>query len=301
MALAFNTDFDPRHGELVDVSPLVRRMTAPNPGAFTFHGTNTYVIGHGRVAIIDPGPDDPRHVAALVEALGNETITHILVTHTHHDHSPAARSLQRLSGAPTLGEGPHRPARPLDIGETNPLDASADGEFRPDIGLGDGARIEGEGWTLETVLTPGHTDNHATYALAEEGILFSGDHVMGWSTTVVAPPDGSMRDYMASLDKLMARNDRRYLPAHGSPIEKPADHVAELRAHRLAREAEICGRVAQGDETIPAIVASIYADIDRRLHGAAALSVLAHLEDLVARGLVACTGRPALDGRYRPA
>ncbi len=301
MALNFNTTFDPRYGELITVSPLVRRMTARNPGAFTFYGTNTYVIGRGRVAVIDPGPDDPEHAEALIAALNGETVTHILVTHTHNDHSPAARLLKPRTGALIHGEGGHRPARPLDIGEINPLDAASDAAFAPDVALSDGDIVFGADWTLEAIATPGHTDNHLVYALREEGGLFSGDHVMGWSTTIVAPPDGAMADYMASLDKLLTRTDRRYLPAHGSPIEAPADYLAGLKAHRLARERAVLDRLAAGDEVIVDMVAAIYTDLDSRLRGAAALSVLAHLEDLVARGLAATDGRPSIGGRYRPA
>jgi glyoxylase-like metal-dependent hydrolase (beta-lactamase superfamily II) len=298
MELAFSRDFEPRHGEPVMVAPGVIRITAPNPSPFTFHGTNTYLLGERALAVIDPGPDDPRHLDALLRAIAGRPVSHILLTHTHRDHSPAARPLGQETGAPILAEGSHRPARPLQIGEAARLDASADTDLVPDRRLADGERILGEGWALEAVATPGHTANHMAYAWPEAGILFCGDHVMAWSTTVVAPPDGAMRDYMASLDRLMGRAERLYLPGHGGPIGDPAAFLRGLKAHRLMRERAILERLARGDSAIPQMVAAIYRDVDPRLHGAAALSVLAHLEDLVARGLAATEGPPALDGRY---
>ncbi|MER2606342.1 MAG: MBL fold metallo-hydrolase [Siculibacillus sp.] len=297
--LVFDRTFDPRHGEAVRLSDLVRRVVAENPGPFTFHGTNTHLIGERELAVIDPGPDDEAHVAAILAAAGGAAITAILVTHTHRDHSPAARRLAALTGATVYGEGPHRAARALDLGEINPLDASADSEFRPDVVLGDGDAVTGEGWRLEALATPGHTANHLCFALAAENTLFTGDHVMGWSTSIVAPPDGSMADYMASLRALRARDDRRLIPAHGNPIDDPAPFLAGLEAHRLGREQAVLDRLAAGEETIGEMVATIYADVDRRLHGAAALSLLAHVEDLTARGIVACAGAPSLGARYR--
>lgn len=297
--LAFDLDFDPRHGEAVALSPLVRRVTAANPGPFTFHGTNTFLVGTDEIAVIDPGPDDDAHVAALLAAIGTARVTAILVTHTHRDHSPAAAALKAATGAPVLAEGPHRPARALDLGEINPLDASAEHDFRPDRTLAHGEIVRGAGWTLEAVATPGHTANHLCFALHEEATLFSGDHVMGWSTSIVAPPDGAMRDYMASLDLLAARDDRRYLPAHGGPIEAPQAFLAGLKRHRLGREAAVLARLAAGEVTIPAMVEAIYVGLDRRLHGAAALSLFAHVEDLVARGLVVCDGPPSLGSLLR--
>lgn len=299
--LEFNRDFDPRHGEAVRLSPLVRRITAANPGPFTFHGTNTFLVGNGTVAVIDPGPDDPDHVAAILKALEGETVSHILVTHTHRDHSPAAAPLQAVTGAPILAEGPHRPARPLNIGELNPLDASSDTDFAPDRALADGERITGDGFTFEAVATPGHTANHMAFALIEEDSLFCGDHVMAWSTSIVAPPDGAMVDYMASLERLIARGDRRLYPAHGAPIDDPRDFLIGLREHRIGREAAILERIAAGDRRIADMVRVIYAEVDQRLHGAAGLSVLAHIEDLVARGRLRTDGVPAIDGDYWPA
>lgn len=295
----FDRRFDPRHGEPVRLSDLVVRVTANNPGPFTFHGTNTYLVGRRDVAVIDPGPDDPAHVAALLAAIDGRPVTAILVTHTHRDHSPAAQALAAATGAALHGEGPHRPARPLDLGEINPLDASGDHGFRPDVVLGDGDRVRGEGWTLEAIATPGHIPNHLCFALAEEETIFTGDHVMAWSTSIVAPPDGSMADYMASLDRLIARPERLLLPAHGTGIAEPTEFLEALVRHRRGREKAVLDRLAAGDETIPDMVRVVYAEVDRSLHGAAALSMLAHVEDLVNRGLVRAEGRVDLAGRYR--
>jgi glyoxylase-like metal-dependent hydrolase (beta-lactamase superfamily II) len=297
--ISFTRDFEPRHGEAVTVAPGVRRVTAPNSGPFTFHGTNSYLIGSGPVALIDPGPDDDRHVAALMAALGGETLSHIFVTHTHRDHTGALVKLKAATGAVTVAAGPHKFARTLNLGEVNPLDAAADLDFAPDVTLADGGGIAGDGWQIEGIATPGHTGNHLAFALKGGDLIFSGDHVMAWSTTIVAPPDGSMADYMASLDKLMARPEERYLPGHGGPVGDAHGYLRALKSHRRMREAAILGRLAKGDETIAAMVAAIYRDTDPRLHGAAALSVLAHLEDLVVRGKVVTDGPPALDGRYR--
>jgi len=298
---AFRTDFMPAHGRPVEVAPDVFRVTVNNPGPFTFHGTNSYLVGRKRLAIIDPGPDDAMHLDALKDAIGGRPVDRILVTHTHVDHSPLARKLAELTGASIVGEGPHRPARQLHIGETNPLDASGDREFAPTQRVGDGDRIEGEEWQFEAVFTPGHTANHMCYALADTGILFSGDHVMAWSTSIVAPPDGAMSDYMASLETLLRRRDRLYLPGHGGELEQPRDFVRALRTHRRMREAAIVNRIEAGDRTIPEIVRSIYRDIDVRLHGAASLSVLAHLEDLVAKGRIRSDGPASIGGRFDPA
>ena len=297
--LVFDRVFDPRHGEAVTVSPLVRRVVANNPGPFTFHGTNTYLVGTDEIAVIDPGPDDPAHVAAILAAVGSARVTAILVTHTHRDHSPAAAALKVATGAPVWGEGPHRPARPLDLGEINPMDASSEVDFVPDRALVDGDVVRGAGWSLAAVATPGHTANHLCYALAEEATLFTGDHVMAWSTSIVAPPDGAMADYMASLRRLMARDDRLLLPAHGAGITEPLAFLTGLERHRLGREAAVLERLAAGDRTIPEMVATIYADVDRRLHGAAALSLYAHVEDLASRGIVAAEGAATLTGRWR--
>ncbi|WP_315919343.1 MBL fold metallo-hydrolase [Mesorhizobium sp. SP-1A] len=300
MALKFDAEFNPAHGEAVAVAPGVLRVTAPNPSPFTFHGTNSYVVGRETLAVIDPGPDDDAHLSALLKAIAGRPVSHIFVSHTHRDHSPLATRLKAETGAVVLAEGPHRPARPLRIGETNPLDAAADMDFRPDIALADRSLVEGDGWALRTVLTPGHAANHAAFALEGTGILFSADHVMAWSTTIVAPPDGAMSDYMASLDRLIARDDRLLLPGHGGAVTAPRTFMRGLKTHRKMRERAILERLRAGDRTIRAIVEAIYRDTDPRLHGAAALSVLAHLEDLVARGLVRSEAEPSLDGVFRP-
>ncbi|MYZ47910.1 MBL fold metallo-hydrolase [Propylenella binzhouense] len=299
MTLEFSRDFDPAYGRLVEIAPGIRRMTVANPSAFTFAGTNTYVVGEGRVAVIDPGPADPGHLHALRAALSGETITRILVTHTHRDHSPNAAALAAETGAASYGAGPHRPAPGAHpVGGSGRLDAAGDTAFVPTRPVGDGEIIEGEGFRLQAVATPGHADNHLAFALLGTDILFSGDHVMGWATTVVAPPDGSMRDYMASLDVLLARPESRYLPGHGGAVGNAHSHLRGLKAHRRMRERAILDRLAKGDETVPEIVAAIYRDVDPRLHGAAGLSTLAHLQDLVARGLVACGAAPDLAARY---
>ena len=298
MSLSFDTEFDPRHGECVEVSPGVRRLTAGNSGPFTFRGTNTYIVGDRELAVIDPGPDDPQHIHTLMKAISGSTITHILVSHTHRDHSPGAALLKEITGAPILAEGVHRPARDLHTGEINPLDASADYAFRPDRYLKDSEQVCGPGWTLQAVTTPGHTANHMAFSFVEERILFSADHVMAWSTSVVAPPDGSMGDFMASLDKLMQRSENQFLPGHGGEIPDPPVFLRGLRAHRKMRERAILDRLAKGDRTIMEIVKANYRDIDRRLAGAAALSTLAHLEDLIDRGFVTTVGPPSIDGDY---
>lgn len=298
--LAFDLNFEPVPGEPVRVSDRIRRVVAPNPGPFTFRGTSSYIVGAGRVAILDPGPDIPSHVEALLDAVRGETVTHVVVSHTHRDHSPAARTIGAATGAPIVGCGPHRSARALGLGEANPLEASADGEHRPDREMAEGDVIEGPGWRLAAVETPGHTANHLCFALPEEGALFSADHVMAWSTSIVAPPDGAMGPYMASLEKLRSRSEGVYWPGHGGPVREPGRFVRGLIAHRRAREASILKRLAAGDRTIPAIVRAIYPGLAPALVGAAGLSVLAHLEDLVGRGLIATDGPPRLDGEYRP-
>lgn len=290
--------FDPHHGQFVRLSDRLGRITAPNGGPFTFHGTNTYLVGRDSVAIIDPGPAIESHVEAIAKAVGGRPVTHIVVTHTHADHSPAAKILQQRFHAPTYGEGPHRAARDLFLGETNPLDASADRDFTPDVATANGTLIAGDGWTLEAIATPGHTANHLAYALKEENVLLSGDHVMAWSTSIVAPPDGSMADFMASLDRLMARDERTFFPGHGGRVEDPAKFMRGLKTHRLMREASILERLKGGSQTIPDMVKAMYASTHPRLHGAAGLSVLAHLEDLISRGLVETDGPPAITGVY---
>ncbi len=295
----YNRVFDLVPGRPAEVASGVRALVANNPGPFTFKGTVSYIVGRGNVAIIDPGPDDGAHIASLLDAVRGETVTSIFVTHTHRDHSPAVPSIKAATGAIVYAEGPHRAARPLHIGESNRLDASADLDFRPDVALADGVVVSGDGWTIEAIATPGHTANHMAYALKEADLIFSGDHVMAWSTSIVAPPDGAMSDYMASLEKLARRAEPLYLPGHGGPVHDAPRFVQSYIRHRQGREESILRQLAKGAADIPTLVRAIYIGIDSRLAGAAALSVLAHLEDLVARGIVATEGAPSIGGIYR--
>lgn len=298
-AIPFAREFDAKPGVLTRVAPGVRRMLAPNPGPFTFTGTCTYVVGERSVAVIDPGPDSLPHVAALLAALHGETVEQIVVTHTHRDHSVAAAALREATGARTLGEGPHRAARALHEGEAARTETGADREFRPDVTLRDGDLIEGRGYVLEAIATPGHTANHLAFALRGTDILFSGDHVMGWSTSIVAPPDGAMADYLASLQKLRTRPETLYLPGHGPPVTDAPAYVHRLVEHRGAREAAILRRLERGESDVPGIVQAVYIGLDPRLSGAAALTTLAHLEHLVERGRIAADGPPTLGARFR--
>jgi glyoxylase-like metal-dependent hydrolase (beta-lactamase superfamily II) len=297
--IPFNRTLNLAPGVVDTVAPGVRRILVNNPGPFTFTGTLSYIVGHGKVAIIDPGPADANHAAALLDAVRGETVTHIIVTHTHRDHSPGAATLKAATGAPTFGEGPHRASRELFIGETTRLDAGGDMDFAPDHRIAGGDVIAGDGWELEAIATPGHTANHMAFALKGAGLLFSGDHVMGWSTSIVAPPDGSMSDYMASLGRLAVRPETVYLPGHGDVIRDAPDFVVRYIAHRRGREASILHRLGKGETDVPNLVRAIYIGLDPRLTGAAALSTLAHLEDLTARGLIATDGAPSISGRYR--
>ena len=297
--IPFNKTLDLAPDTVDEPVPGVRRVMANNPGPFTFKGTLSYIVGRGKVAIVDPGPDDPAHIGALLDAVRGETVTHIFVTHTHRDHSPAVPAVKAATGATVYAEGPHRAARPLHIGEHNPLDSSGDRDFRPDVQLKDGEVVEGDGWAIEGVTTPGHTANHMAFALKGRDILFAGDHVMGWATSIVAPPDGAMSDYMASLAKLAGRDEDLYFPGHGPAIPEAKRFVSYYRLHRKAREDSILHRLGKGATDIPTIVRAIYIGIDPRLTGAAGLSVLAHMEDLVARGVVETDGAPAIDGVYR--
>ncbi len=298
--IPFDKNLDLAPDTVDEVMPGVRRVMADNPSPFTFKGTMSYIVGRGKVAIVDPGPADERHIGALLDAVRNETVTHIFVTHTHRDHSPAVPAIKHATGATVYAEGPHRAARPLHIGEHNPLEGSGDRDFKPDVMLKDGEVVTGDGWTIEAVTTPGHTANHMAYAFKENNVLFAGDHVMAWATSIVAPPDGAMSDYMASLHKLAKRPEPIYFPGHGPAIGDASRFVNYYILHRIAREDSILHRLAKGATDIPTIVRAIYIGIDPRLTGAAGLSVLAHMEDLVARGLVETdTAAPAIDGVYR--
>ena len=271
------------HGAVEQLDPLVRRVLAPNPSAFTFTGTQTHIVGRGDVAVIDPGPDIPSHIDALLKATAGERIVAIVCTHTHRDHSPGTRPLQAATGAPIIGCAPLA----LVGGDD---DESFDPDYVADRVLADGEALEGPGWTLEAVATPGHTSNHVCFALPESRALFSGDHVMGWSTSIVSPPDGDMGAYVASLEKLLGRDDAIYYPAHGPAVDEPRKLVRGLILHRMQREAGILAELKAGKADIPSIVASLYRAVDPRLHPAAARSVLAHLIDLEKRGLVNAEG-----------
>ncbi len=298
--ITFDRDLDASAGEVSELSPLIRRVICNNPSAFTFKGTCSYIVGRGKVAIIDPGPDDPAHVAALLAAVKNETVTHIVVTHTHRDHSPAAAAVKAATGAVIAGCGPHRTARPLAPGETA-MEGGGDTDYRPDREMREGDVLDGAGFRLVAIETPGHAANHTAFALPEENVLFSGDHVMAWSTSVVGPPGGSMRQYMQSLEKLKGRDEARYWPGHGGPVKDPRRYVRALINHRRQREAAILGRLKAGDTNIRVIVPKLYEGVPQNLHAAAGMSVLAHLEDLVERGLVTTDGAPRIDGAFRPA
>ncbi len=288
--------FDPADlptGILMPLSPLVNRVLAPNPSPFTYTGTQTYMVGVEAVAIIDPGPDDAAHLAALRAAIAGRPVAAILCTHTHRDHSPAARPLAQATGAPIIG------CAPLTLEDDGPrADAAFDAEYRPDRVLTDGEQVSGPGWTLEAVATPGHTSNHLCFALPQEQALFTGDHVMGWSTSVISPPDGDMTAYMRSMQRLTERDDIVYYPAHGEPIDAPQRLVRGMMGHRKQREGQILRFMERnGDSAIPDMVADMYKGVDPRLHGAAGRSVLAHLIDLHGRGMAERIG----DGRWRTA
>ncbi len=297
VSIPFNREIEFEYGHLEQVSPLIRRIVCDNPGPFTFNGSGTYVVGHGKVAVIDPGPLDQNHIDALQNSLSGETISHILITHTHNDHSPAAKPLKAATGAKTYGYGPHGAGKRL---EGVAIEEGGDMDFVPDVEVRHGDIIEGEGWTIECVYTPGHTSNHICFALKEENALFSGDHVMGWSTSVIGPPDGDMAAYMKSLELLLTRDDAIYWPTHGSPIKDPKPFVQAFIDHRLDRENQILQAVSHGRSEISDMVAEMYADVDKRLHPAASMSVLAHIIRMVGDGRLACdTETPSLRSAYR--
>jgi glyoxylase-like metal-dependent hydrolase (beta-lactamase superfamily II) len=293
--IAFRKEMHVEYGRLESLSPLIRRVVARNPSPFTFKGTGTFVVGHGKVAVIDPGPDLAEHVDALLGELDGETVDKILVTHTHLDHSPAAAAVKRRTGAPVFAYGPH--GTPPSAGPGS--EAGADFAFAPDRQLRAGDTVEGPGWHLSAIHTPGHTSNHLCFALQEERVLFTGDHVMGWSTSVITPPDGDMRDYRRSLNDLLERDDALYWPAHGPAIPDPKAYVASFIAHRAEREAAIVERLRQGDETTEEMVAAIYRGLDPRLVRAAGRSVLAHLLELIDDGRVVADGPATTEGRFR--
>lgn len=296
--IPFVRQFDFAYGRRDQVSPLIQRVICENPGPFTFTGTGTYIVGPSSdgasVAVIDPGPADDAHLEALLRAVSGRSVSHILVTHTHRDHSPLARPFADRVGAPILAMRP-----PLqDTHASGALDEEEDHVFAPDTILTGGERIEGDGWSMLAMATPGHASNHMAFELEQENALFCGDHVMGWSTTVVAPPDGNMTDYMRSLDDVIARRFSTLWPTHGAPVTEPEPFLRAYRAHRLDREAQILSRIAAGDRTIADMVPVLYAAVDQRLWPAASLSVLAHLIKLVEDGRVVCDGPPGLGSLY---
>jgi len=291
--------FDPCYGQRVELFPGLCRLTAQNPGPFTFHGTNTYILGQKDLVIVDPGPASMDHVETILKVTNGARIEAILVTHTHVDHSPAARMLKKRTGAPVIGCEPHRAARPLMDGEVNPLDASGDKDYAADTEVADGEAFTAAGITFQTIATPGHTANHLCFAIDGEDVLISGDHVMAWSTSIVAAPDGSMRDYMTSIDKLLTRSETSYLPGHGGVVRDAPAYVEQLKQHRLGREASILAELGTKAQSIPEIVAKLYRDVDPSLHGAAGLSVFAHLEDLTERGRTEASPALAMDASFR--
>jgi glyoxylase-like metal-dependent hydrolase (beta-lactamase superfamily II) len=290
-------DIDVAYGRCDQVSPLIRRVIAANPGPFTFTGTGTYIVGSGEVAVIDPGPDMPDHLEAILRAVDGERVTHILITHHHLDHSPLAEALKAATGATIYGCAVTQVHVDEDDGPQ--MEAGHDGDFHPDVSLCGGGVVAGPGWTVEAIPTPGHTSNHLCFALKEENALFSGDHIMGWSTTVITPPDGDMGDYFASLDAIKARNFDTLWPTHGPPVREVAPFLDAYIAHRRAREAQVLGAVRQGLTTIAEMVPLLYADVDPKLWPAASRSVLAHLVDLARRGEVVAEGEPGPSSEYR--
>ena len=285
------------YGRVDQVSPLIRRVIANNPGPFTFTGTGTYIVGQGEVAVIDPGPDDAAHLEAILAATAGERISHILITHHHIDHSPLAAALKARTGAVVYGCAVTTPPS-VDTGEVK-MEAGHDASFAPDVSVCGGAQIAGPGWTFEAIPTPGHTSNHICYALKEEDAVFTGDHIMGWSTTVITPPDGDMTDYMASLERIRARRFATLWPTHGPPVREVDAFLEAYIAHRREREAQILRALAAGPARIQDLVPKLYADVDPRLHPAAARSMLAHMIDLTKRGVIAASAAPGPDSEYR--
>ncbi len=280
MAIPFLSEFDPAYGAVVQVAPGLRRVVAENPSKYTAWGTGTYLVGEGDVAIVDPGPQLDAHVDALLAAVAGETVTHLLVTHTHADHSPAAAAVKELTGATTYGFGPHPPDARSESEE------HGDVVFVPDVEVRHGDVIEGPGFEFECLHTPGHISNHICYAERRRGILFPGDHVMGWSTSVISPPDGRIADYLDGLRLLLARGEAPFFPTHGPPITEPAPYVQALLDHRLEREQQVVDLLSDGRRTVAELVAVMYADVRAELHEPAARSVGAHLVKLVDEGRV---------------
>jgi glyoxylase-like metal-dependent hydrolase (beta-lactamase superfamily II) len=289
-------EIDLEYGRCDQVSPLIRRVTAENPGPFTFKGTGTYIVGRDEVAVIDPGPDDPRHLEAILAAVRGERVSHILITHHHSDHSPLAGPLKARTGAPIYGCAL---AHVEEDTSGVKMEAGHDLAFRPDVSLCGGGKIEGPGWTLEAIPTPGHTSNHLCYALPEENACFTGDHIMGWSTTVITPPDGDMTDYLASLQRIRARGFSTLWPTHGPPVRDVDAFIAAYQDHRQERIEQILGALRTGPAKIRDLVPRLYVDVDPKLWPAAARSMLAAMIHLVREGRLTADGEPGPDATYR--
>ncbi len=299
--IPFRKEMNFEYGVPSELYPGVVRLVANNPGPFTFKGTNTYLLGQGQsVALIDPGPEDAAHLDAIMRATRGKRIASIIITHTHRDHIDGLPRLKAETGAKVYGYG--RKARNPGAKVASPAGGEAnDEDFVPDVALADGSRFEGEGFALTALHTPGHAPDHLCFAIEGTGILLSGDHVMGWNTSVVAPPDGNMVAYMNSLDKLMGRNDTVFLPGHGGRIEQPQRVVKAFIVHRRMREQAILDCIKGGATTIAAVVEAVYRGLDPRLVRAASLSVAAHVESLVERGLVSASGSAAQPDHLSPA
>lgn len=293
--IPFRRELNFTYGEVAEVAPGIRRIVAENPSPFTLYGTGTYIVGRGEVAVIDPGPADPAHISLLLEGLEGESISHILVTHTHTDHSPGCRLLQEHTDAKTYAYGPHGSGK---LEQGVPVEEGGDMDFQPDQLVGDGEVLEGGDWSIKCVHTPGHTSNHMCYQLREQKALFTGDHVMGWSTSIISPPDGDMGAYIASLQKLLERDDEVYWPTHGPSIEDPKPHVRGFIAHRRQREEQILACIGQGVHRIQDMVPLIYTELPEFMYPAAARSVLASVVHLVGKGQLRTAGEVQLAARY---
>lgn len=280
-------NFSFEYGSSDQITPLVKRVIAKNPGPFTYTGTGTFIVGTKELAIIDPGPIDDDHLKAIIKTTGKNKISHIIVTHTHNDHSPLSKPLQEITGAPIYSYFNEA----MDTKTNNQFEEGYDISFKPDVIVKDGDLINGFDWTLEAIHTPGHTSNHMCYSLLEEKILFSGDHVMGWSTTVIVPPDGDMNEYLKSLEKLLDRNDNIYLPTHGKQIDNPHDLVNKYIEHRINREEQIIKAIKSGNFKINEMVKIIYSDVDPGLHPAASMSTLAHLNRMIKNKIIKVNGK----------
>ena len=293
--IPFRRELNFTYGEVAEVAPGIRRIVAENPSPFTLYGTGTYIVGRGEVAVIDPGPADPAHISLLLEGLAGESISHILVTHTHTDHSPGCRLLQEHTDAKTYAYGPHGSGK---LEQGVPVEEGGDMDFQPDQLVCDGEVLEGGDWSIKCVHTPGHTSNHMCYQFQERKALFTGDHVMGWSTSIISPPDGDMGAYIASLQKLLERDDQVYWPTHGPSIEDPKPHVRGFIAHRHQREEQILACIGQGVHQIQDMVPLIYTELPEFMYPAAARSVLASVVHLVGKGQLRTAGEVQLAARY---